>query len=98
MLLGQPTEIAVLDFDDFKKKAAQEERSEAQSRGAIPLLKKDRETVQEMVEKARAKLATSEHAAIRSIVELGDAIAYNEVTAVWKDRCGDRWPASAWIG
>lgn len=91
LLLGQPTEIAVLDFDDFKKKAAQEERSEAQSRGAIPLLKRDRETVQEMVEKARAKLATSEHAAIRSIVELGDAVAYNEVTAVWKDRCGDRW-------
>ncbi|WP_280951010.1 hypothetical protein [Rhizobium sp. TH135] len=34
-----------------------------------------RETVQEMIEKARGKLATSEHGAIRSIVELGEAVA-----------------------
>lgn len=92
MLLRQPTEIAVLDFDDFRKKAAQEEREAAQERGAIPLLKKDHETVVAMVEVARLDLATNEHAAIRALAageETG--LIFNEVTAAWIDRCGDHW-------
>lgn len=92
LLLGQPTEIAVLEFDDFKKKAAQEERTEVQERGGIALLTKDYDTVNAMVEKARAVLADNEHAAIRSIVNPeDDATVFNEVTAAWIDRCGDKW-------
>lgn len=91
-LLRQPTEIAVLDYKDFRKKAAQEERAAAQERGAIPLLAKDARTVERMVEKARRKLANSEHAAIRRLVNPSDeSVIYNEVTAAWIDRCGDHW-------
>jgi hypothetical protein len=92
MLLGQPTELAVIAYDNFKKKVAQEERSAAQARGAIPLLTKDFEIVQAMAEKARRVLAGNEHAAIRALAgqEKADQ-TYNEVTAAWIDRCGDHW-------
>src|SRR5690606_23622789 len=72
LLLGQPTVISVLMFDDFKKKAAQEARTEAQEKGAIALLKKDMDTVQAMVEKARAVLAENEDYAIRALAGEGD--------------------------
>ncbi|MBW8282490.1 MAG: PD-(D/E)XK nuclease-like domain-containing protein [Rhizobium sp.] len=92
MLLGQPTEIAVLQFDDFKKKAAQEERSAAQARGAIALLTKDFETVTQMVEKARDELRENEHPAIREVAgRYPESLIFNEVTAAWIDRCGDHW-------
>jgi PD-(D/E)XK nuclease superfamily len=92
LLLNQPTEIVVLKFDDFKKKAAQEERSAAQERGAIPLLEKDHDTVQAMVAFARGQLADNEQPAIRSLARANPAeTALNEVTAIWQDRCGDHW-------
>jgi len=93
MLLGQPTLISVLCFDDFKKKAAQEARTEAQEKGAIALLKKDMDTVQAMVEKARAVLAENEDDAVRALAGSGDEAwpRFNEVTAVWRDRCGGAW-------
>jgi hypothetical protein len=91
LLLGQPTEIAVLDYKDFKKKAAQEERAAAQENGAIALLTKDFATVNKMVTKARAELRGEEHPALRALADPGDEVTYNEVTAVWKDRCGDLW-------
>ncbi len=91
LLLRQPTEIAVLDYKDFKKKAAQEERTAAQERGAIPLLAKDHKTVLTMVEKARSVLSTNSHLAIRDIADPVVSTVYNEVTAIWRDRCGDHW-------
>jgi hypothetical protein len=92
MLLQQPTEIVVLNYANFQKKAAQEERAEAQQRGAIALLAADAEQTVAMVEKARAALAEHDHPAIRAIANPdADAIRYNEVTAIWKDRCGDIW-------
>lgn len=92
LLLRQPTEIVVLEYDDFKKKAAQEERTEAQSRGAIPLLTADYEQTVAMVEKASATLAQHDHPAIRALANPdADAVRLNEVTAIWKDRCGDMW-------
>jgi hypothetical protein len=91
MLLRQPTEIVVLDYKDFKKKAAQEERAAAQERGAIPLLVKDHKAVLTMVEKARNVLSTSSHLAIRDIADPVVSTVYNEVTAIWRDRCGDTW-------
>lgn len=91
LLLRQNTEIAVLKYDDFKKKAAQEDRAAAQERGAIPLLTEDYDTAAAMMEKARAVLIENEHEAIRELAEPGDGIVFNEVTAAWIDRCGDRW-------
>jgi len=92
LLLGQTTEIAVLEYDDFKKKAAQEDRAAAQDRGAIPLLAKDHETAIGMFEMAKRELADNEHAAIRALATpVGDDQIFNEVTAAWIDRCGDHW-------
>ncbi|WP_457663962.1 PD-(D/E)XK nuclease-like domain-containing protein [Sinorhizobium medicae] len=92
LLLRQPTEIAVLNYDDFKKKAAKQDRDEAQERGAIPLLVKDYETALGMFETAKRELADNEHAAIRALANpVDDEVTFNEVTAVWKDRCGDHW-------
>ncbi|MBY3162075.1 hypothetical protein HFO65_15685 [Rhizobium laguerreae] len=91
MLLRQPTEICVIDAEDFKKKSAQDERAAAQKRGAIPLPAPDYETVQAIVEKARAELATNEHPAVRALAGEGDGIAYNEATGAWIDRCGGLW-------
>lgn len=92
LLLRQPTEIVVLEYDDFKKKAAQEERADAQERGAIALLQADFETVEAMVKVAKTDLADNEHAAIRSLANPeSDEVAFNEVTAMWRDRCGENW-------
>lgn len=92
LLLRQPTEIAVLDFKDFKTKASQTERTEAQERGAIPLLTKDYDTALGMFEMAKAELADSEHAAIRALANPTDGeTVFNEVTAAWIDRCGENW-------
>ena len=92
LLLRQPTEIAVLDFKDFKKKAAQQDRTTAQGRGAVPLLKKDHKTVLKMVDVARAELATNEHPAVRALaIDDMKGNFLNEVTAAWIDPCGDNW-------
>lgn len=90
-LLRQPTEICVIDAKDYLTKRAKAERSEAQGRGAIPLLVKDYATAVAMVEKARIDLAQNEHPAIRALAEPDDTVVFNEVTAAWQDRCGDRW-------
>lgn len=92
LLLRQPTEIAVLEYDDFKKKAAQEERAAAQARGAIPLLAKDHDTALAIVEKAWAELADSQHHAIRALANPAAlSVFYNEVTGAWIDPCGGHW-------
>lgn len=92
LLLRQPTEIAVLDYDDFKSKAAQAERAAAQERGAIPLLKADHAQAVAMVDKARAALSSNYHPAIRALTgDTAETFSGNEVTAVWRDRCGDNW-------
>ncbi|ASY64450.1 Phage exonuclease [Sinorhizobium sojae CCBAU 05684] len=89
MLLNQPTEIAVLPYDDYKKKAAQQERAEAQERGAIPVPQTDYETVVAMVEKARRVLGENEHEAVRSLASVEPIHQpFNEVTACVKDPCG----------
>lgn len=92
LLLRQPTEIVLIDAKDFKGGKAKTDREAAQSRGGIGLLAEDHENVTAMVEKARATLAENEHPAIRALANPdAEAIRYNEVTAIWKDRCGDLW-------
>lgn len=91
LLLHQPTEIAVIDAKDYKTKKAQQDRVEAQERGAIPLLPKDHKTALAMVDKARRELITSEHPALRALADptQTDSVLLNEVTAAWIDPCGN---------
>ena len=90
MLLGQDTEICVIDAEDFKTKAAQQERRDAQERGAIPVPAPDYETACEMVEVARRELRDEVHPAVRSLVDpTAPGIWHNEVTGVCIDPCGN---------
>lgn len=64
LLLDDEHNIAKIElvsgFDDWKKKAAQEARDEAYLAGKVPLLDKDCERVNAIVEAARAQLAVHE--------------------------------------
>ncbi|MFJ9740876.1 PD-(D/E)XK nuclease-like domain-containing protein [Streptomyces sp. NPDC101166] len=52
-LLGVGDELAVLDFDSYQTKAAQQERDEARAAGQVPLLTKEWEQVRAMAEAVR---------------------------------------------
>lgn len=52
-LLGEGDELAPLDFDSYKTKAAQEARDEARANGQVPLLTKEWEQVQAMAAAVR---------------------------------------------
>jgi hypothetical protein len=92
LLLGQPTEIVVIEYADFKKKVAQDLRADAQERGAIPLLEKDAEKVEKMIFMARNRLIENEHASVRAIVDPdATSVFHNEITGAWVDPCGQRW-------
>jgi hypothetical protein len=94
-LLHQNTEIKVIEAKDYKTNAAKAGYEEAISAGAIPLLTADNELANGMIAAARAKLRLSDHAALH-VLGFDDpfdagavpAIAANEVTALWIDRCG----------
>lgn len=98
LLLHQPTEIVKIDAKDYKTKAAQSERASVRERGAIPLLHPDHALVMEMVREARRKLGAVEHPALAALsgsdIAQATGQAFNEVTALWIDRCG-KLPARA---
>lgn len=83
LLLGTGAEIAVIDYDDFKKKDAQHERDAAMAAGETPLTRIAYEQVLEMVDAARAQ--------IEQIPDLHGLLApgRSEVTGVWQER--DVW-------
>lgn len=54
MVLGAGPEIVECEFDDWKKKAAQEQRDAARAEGKIPLLTKELAAVKAMAEAIRA--------------------------------------------
>lgn len=64
LLAGDTRDIAIIDADDWRTKAAKEQREEAYARGAIPILIGKMEIVHEMVNAARKQLAQSELAGI----------------------------------
>jgi hypothetical protein len=68
----------VLDFDDWRKKEAKEQRDQARADGKIPLLTHQYETVEAMVQAAKVALNESE---LAGIFDDGDA----EMTYVWKE-------------
>jgi hypothetical protein len=57
LLLEDVDKVVVVDFDDWRKKAAQEERDAARAAGQIPLLAKHYDEVQRMVAAAREQIA-----------------------------------------
>lgn len=60
LMLGRGKMIAVLEFDDFKKKVAQEAKQEAIAAGCEPILKKHHEVAERMVLAARGQLSLIE--------------------------------------
>lgn len=53
LVLGEGPEFRVIDYPDYKKKAAQNERDEAYEDGLVPLLTKEHDQVQAMAEAIR---------------------------------------------
>ena len=56
LLLGEGADIVEIEYDDYKKNAAKEERNEATADGMIPVLSKDLETARMAVEAAIPQL------------------------------------------
>lgn len=91
-LLDQKVEIAVIDADEYRTTLAKVARDNARERGAIPLLMPDAVRVDAIIRRAREELATNDHPAIRDLVDPGvEGVSFNEISACWRDRMGDRW-------
>jgi hypothetical protein len=54
LVLGEGADLAVLDYPDWRTKAAQADKTEAYANGLVPLLPKDMEQVQAMADAIRA--------------------------------------------
>ena len=70
--------VAIVPFDDWRTKAAKDERDAARDAGKIPLLARDYERVEEMLVAVRAQLAVRDDA----LFENGKP----ETTLVWEER------------
>ena len=78
LLLGGEGKLAILEFENFRSRAAQDQRDEAIAAGKTPVLVADMEAVIEQVEAARAFIAESEHPEAMSA-------GYGEATGVWEE-------------
>lgn len=83
LMLGDPRNFSVLDFDDWRKKEAKEARDVARATGKIPLLAHQWAQVERMVAIGKKQLAAHEDAA--------DAFTAGkpELTLIWRE--GDVW-------
>ena len=90
LLLNQPVEIRVLEFDAYTTKASKEARAMAKDDGAIPLLTADHELVTNMIARAKLDLALDTDPVVRSIArpDSYEHEAFNEVVACWQDMGG----------
>lgn len=81
LLFEAGRDLVVIDADDYRKKAAQEERDAAYDAGKTPILVADHEIARTMAEKAGERLFDT----------FGDAIKFarKEATIVWRE--GDAW-------
>lgn len=75
-VLGVGADIAVIDTDDWRTKAAQTARDEARAAGKVPLLAKDAATVDAMAEQLRAH-------PVAGLLYTGNG--QPEVSAFWND-------------
>ena len=79
LLEGDSSRVVVINADDWRTKAAKDERDAAREAGRVPILTKDFDIVQEMVLEAQYTIAASEVAA--------DFTAANpEQTLIWQEK------------
>lgn len=83
LVLGVGDELAVLDHDSYRSKAAQTERDEARAAGAVPLLAHEYEQVQAMAAALRA------HPIASALFRPGAGLA--EQTLIWRDQLTGVW-------
>lgn len=83
LVLGTGPELVAVDAPDWRTKAAKEERAAAHERGAVPLLAKDMETVEDMA------LALAEHPQAGALFRPGTGRA--EQSAFWRDPVFGVW-------
>ncbi len=60
LIEGDESKVQVIEADDWRTKAAKEERDDARANGRLPILAKDMETVRKMVSVAVEKIFSSE--------------------------------------
>jgi hypothetical protein len=80
LLLRGTDRAVVVDANDWRTKAAKEQRDQARDLGHVPLLSKDWERAQQLVDAAREQFA--DHDAHPPLLEDGAA----EQTIVWRDQ------------
>lgn len=83
MILGKGAELYIVEADDWKTKAAREERDSAREQGMTPILAHQHETALAMADAMRKQLARHEDAA--GAFSNGKA----EQTLVWRE--GETW-------
>lgn len=59
LILGDPKQFAILQYDDFRKKEAQDAKAKAKAAGKIPLLEKHWRRLDEMVSAALDQMSSS---------------------------------------
>ena len=96
LLAGDTRDIVVIEADDWRTKAAKEQRDEAYARGAIPILTGKMSEVRAMVDAARAQLETSELAGIFSSGKAEQTLIY-EVGDCWYRSRPDWWNREAGV-
>lgn len=81
ILLEGVDNVRIIDADDWRTKAAKEARELARQAGAIPLLKKQYDAVQQMVTEAYSQIYGCRELGIRDLIKDGDA----EQSYFWED-------------
>lgn len=84
LVLGKGAKFVVLDFDDFKKKAAQEARDLAIAEGKVPVLTAMFEQAQAMVPAGRAALEDALGARLDDCYIEAVVVAQDPVTKCWR--------------
>jgi hypothetical protein len=83
MVLGVGPEVVIVRANNWKTKAAQKKADDARARGAVPLLARDYQTVQEMA------AALRRHPIAAALLDPGRGDA--EQTLIWNDRGTGVW-------
>lgn len=77
-ILGEGPEIVIVDANDWRGKAAQQQRAEARERGAVPVLTAEHERIKDMAKALR------EHPVARALFDPDRGRP--EQTLIWRDR------------
>lgn len=83
LVLGTGPELAVIDVNDWRTKAAQQKRREARERGAVPLKRSEHEQVQAMAS------ALAAHPVASAL--FGEGLGEPEQSLFWRDPQAGIW-------